>query len=80
MALVAALGVDQGEEPKALTLYSAWSSSYLQSLQARSWWKQIYNNLHVWDLVLVVDEIVTDTQQWPMGRVLKVYPKRDGLV
>jgi len=52
-------------------------SEYLSSLQERQKWTKPRRNFAVGDLVLIADEGV-HRGQWPLGRVVEVYPGRDG--
>ena len=52
---------------------------YLPSLQERPKCKREQKNLRVGDLVLIVDDNV-NRNQWPLGRVVNVFPGVDNLV
>lgn len=56
-----------------------WRADYLNTLQQRRKWKVETANMQVGDLVLLSHETASRTH-WPMGRVTKVYPGKDGLV
>ena len=58
--------------------WKRWSREYLTSLQERSKWLKEEKNVQVGDIVLVADN--SDRNQWPMGKVVKVFPDKDGLV
>ena len=49
------------------------------SLQQRQKWNTVRNNLQVGDIVLITDPDVK-RNQWPMGRIVEVFPGKDGLV
>ena len=49
------------------------------SLQQRQKWNTVRNNLQVGDIVLIKDPDVK-RNQWPMGRIVGVFPGKDGLV
>ena len=59
--------------------WQRWLKEYLPLLQLRQRWTVPRRNLKVGDLVLVLDESVP-RGQWPMGRVIKVYPDKAGWV
>ena len=59
--------------------WKRWVRQYLPTLQKRQKWFDIKENLRIGDIVLVLDE-VTSRKSWPMGRVTKITPGRDGLV
>ncbi len=61
-------------------LETAWKGNYLQSLQARSKWTRKRNNVKVNDIVFIKDITLSNGARWPLGRITKVYPGRDGLV
>ena len=48
-------------------------------MQNRQKWADSKRNFRVGDVVLLKEEGVV-RGQWPMGRVLEVYPSEDGLV
>ena len=48
-------------------------------LQSRQKWLKASRNLHVGDLVLVVNELLP-RNNWPLGLVLKTLPGKDGQV
>ena len=56
-----------------------WLKEYLPVLQLRQKWTLPHRNFKVGDLVLVVNENGPRCQ-WPLGRVLEVYPDTEGLV
>ena len=59
--------------------WSRWRKEYLQSLQKRSKWSDVERNLHVGDVVLIMDDKVP-RNHWMMARVVVVYPDSKGLV
>ena len=61
------------------TFWSRWRSEVLHQLQQRNKWLQPQDNLQKDDLVLIVDELATPSC-WPLGRVVDVFPGRDGLI
>ena len=56
-----------------------WTREYLPLLQHRSKWNTPHRNFSTGDIVLLVDE-QTIRNSWPLGRVIDVYPGKDGLV
>ncbi|XP_071504209.1 uncharacterized protein [Diadema antillarum] len=63
----------------ASVFWKRWQREYLLLLQERQKWNAPRRNLAVNDLVLVADEI-TPRGQWPLGKVVEVYPGKDGHV
>jgi hypothetical protein len=59
--------------------WDRWRKEFLASLQQRQKWTTPRPNMEVDDIVLVV-EAGTPRNQWPMGRIVEVYPSADGLV
>ncbi|XP_063368840.1 uncharacterized protein LOC134657211 isoform X4 [Cydia amplana] len=59
--------------------WKTWSQSYLSQLQSRPKWKYQQTNLKEGDLVIVKD-MNTSPLNWPMARIVKTFPGRDGLV
>ena len=59
--------------------WKRWTKEYLPTLQIRQKWHSIERNLEENDLVLAV-EPMQHRNQWPLARVVEVYPGRDGLV
>ncbi|XP_053990214.1 uncharacterized protein LOC128882591 [Hylaeus volcanicus] len=58
--------------------WKLWSTQYLQRLQAISKWHHPSNEIKVGSLVLITDERLPPGK-WPMARVLKLIPGKDGL-
>ena len=56
-----------------------WKREYLLSLQSRQRWTRTSRNVQLGDVVLLADQDVP-RGQWRMGKVVKVFPSRDGLV
>ena len=56
-----------------------WLREYLPTLTARRKWNQSTRNVKVGDLVLVVDE-KTQRGDWPLARVIKIFPGKDDTV
>ncbi len=58
-------------------VWSRWMKEYLPSLRARPKWNQIVKALKSGDVVLVFDQDIP-RGRWPLGRILEMYPGRDG--
>ena len=56
-----------------------WIREYLPTLQLRRKWIQPKRNLTDGDIVLVMD-VNTPRKCWPLGRVIRSFPGKDGLV
>ncbi|XP_071483331.1 uncharacterized protein [Diadema antillarum] len=63
----------------ASVFWKRWQREYLLLLQERQKWNAPRRNLAVNDLVLVADE-TTPRGQWPLGKVVEVYPGKAGHV
>lgn len=61
------------------SLWSHWSTEYLQRFHATYKWNTQENPISEGSMVLIVDERYPPAK-WPLGRVLKVHPGEDGLV
>ena len=59
--------------------WDRYRKEYLQSLQTRNKWTHPKRNFCVGDVVLMKDSAAS-RQQWPMAKVVKVFPSSDGLV
>ena len=59
--------------------WSRWTREYIANIQYRQKWIQAHDNINVGDIVLLVDE-QSSRNCWLMGRVVKVFAGRDGLV
>ena len=60
--------------------WSRWAKEYLNSLQARTKWQKPHGNLQVGDIVAVKPREHFLSCHWPLGRILKVFPGKDGIV
>lgn len=60
-------------------VWQKWKRDYLSRLQQRAKWLNEKENLKEGDLVIIKD-IQTSPTKWPLGRVTKVQPGKDGLV
>ncbi|KAG7300125.1 hypothetical protein JYU34_014779 [Plutella xylostella] len=56
-----------------------WSKQYLNMLQNRPKWKDTLPNVKVGSLV-ILKELDTAPMVWPMARVTKIFPGKDGNV
>ena len=63
----------------ANVFWSRWKKEFLASLQARQKWTNPARNMEIGDLVLIKDSKTT-RNQWPLGRIIAVFPGEDGLV
>ena len=52
---------------------------WLPGLNARQKWFQTQRDVHIGDVMLVISPD-TSRRNWPLGRVLEVYPGQDGHV
>ena len=55
-----------------------WRKEYLSSLAIRSKWNKEERNLKEGDLILIKND--APRSHWPLGRILKTFPGRDGRV
>ncbi len=60
-------------------IWSRWRKEFLPSLNKRGKWFHPQRNLKEGDVVLVVDT-KAKRGEWPLGRIIEVYPGKDGLV
>ena len=61
------------------SFWKRWSQEYLQQLQKAVKWHRQEKNYQVGDMVMLTDGNVFK-QQWTMGKVVAVYPGKDGVV
>lgn len=66
-------------EQKSQYFWKKWSRDYLNTLQQRSKWRQMKNNLKIDDVVLVIEDNIPPTQ-WPLAVITALHPNKDGLV
>ena len=59
--------------------WARWLKEWVPALNARVKWRTERNNLKTNDVVLVLSAN-TPRAHWPLGRVLRVHPGRDGCV
>lgn len=58
--------------------WQRWSREYLHTLQARSKWCKVKNEIKVNDLILLQEDNVPPLK-WPLARVVELHTGRDGL-
>ncbi|XP_041420360.1 uncharacterized protein LOC121394190 isoform X2 [Xenopus laevis] len=63
----------------AKVFWDRWRKQYLSTLQVRRKWQSDRPNINTGDLVLLKDQH-TKRNEWPMGRVTKTFPDKDGKV
>ncbi|XP_064647483.1 uncharacterized protein LOC135500166 [Lineus longissimus] len=63
----------------ANVFWRRWSREYLTGLQERQKWTAEVRNIRTGDLVLIVDDNAP-RNTWQLGRVIEVYPGKDGLI
>uniref|UniRef100_A0A146L7F7 Integrase catalytic domain-containing protein n=2 Tax=Lygus hesperus TaxID=30085 RepID=A0A146L7F7_LYGHE len=56
-----------------------WKREYLPTLIPRSKWTELQENLSIGDVVYLRN-VQTPPLQWPIGRILAIYPGKDGIV
>lgn len=61
------------------SFWQAWSKEYLNTLQIRKKWTQTKPDLKLNDIVLIHDDNLPPTR-WMMGRIINIYPGKDGHV
>ena len=59
--------------------WKRWVREYLPTLQLRQKWLETKKNVQTDDIVLVMDENLP-RNNWPLGRIVKTFPGKDGLV
>ncbi len=57
-----------------------WSTEYLQQLQRFNKWRTPTANLQVDDIVLIKEDGLVSNSHWPMGKIVRIYPGKDGHV
>ena len=62
----------------ANSFWSRWRKEFLSSLQERPKWKQKKRNFQVGDIVLL--NVDSPRNEWPMAKVIETYPAQDGLI
>lgn len=66
-------------EQSTQVFWNLWRRDYLNTLQQRSKWKLVKNNLKVNDIVLVTEDNILPTQ-WPLAVITALHPNSDGSV
>lgn len=56
-----------------------WTQEYLPQLQERQKWEKTVDNVNIGDIVLIVNNSA-HRGSWPLGRVIKTVPDKNGLV
>jgi len=59
--------------------WKVWSSDYLNSLQQKTKWREVCDNIQVNDVVLLKNPLLPPTK-WLLGRIVTVYHGKDGHV
>ena len=59
--------------------WKKWQHEYLNTLQQRSKWRQIKNNVKIGDIVLIIEDNTPPTH-WPLAKIISLHPNKDGLV
>ena len=57
-----------------------WSRDYLHTLQQRVKWPVSKKNIRLGEIVSIVDASLLKDGRWPLGRVINIFPGKDGLV
>lgn len=60
-------------------IWKRWHSDYISSLMLRAKWRGEHRNLQTNDLVVIYEENLPPSR-WRLGRVIEIYPSKDGLV
>lgn len=63
----------------ANVFWNRFKNEYMSLLQTRQKWFHIKDNLKINDIVLINNSNIT-RNNWPMGRVIKLYPDKDNVV
>jgi len=56
-----------------------WRREFLQTLQVRNKWQKVQSNFAVDDVVLLYDDSAP-RGKWPLGRIVEVYPDKQGRI
>ena len=59
--------------------WKRWSLEYLTTLQKCTKWQYPTRNLAADDIVILIEDGLMPTK-WPLARIIKTYPGRDGIV
>ncbi|GBM76504.1 hypothetical protein AVEN_102761-1 [Araneus ventricosus] len=63
---------------KVQTIWKHWSKNYLNNLQQRHKWMFKKDNIKIGDMVLIKEDV--PVSNWPLGRVVKLYPGKDNII
>ncbi|GBO24147.1 hypothetical protein AVEN_206031-1 [Araneus ventricosus] len=64
---------------KVQTIWKHWSKNYLNNLQRRHKWMFKKDNVQIGAIVLVKEDNVP-VSNWPLGRIVKLYPGKDNII
>ncbi|GBN29577.1 hypothetical protein AVEN_119816-1 [Araneus ventricosus] len=64
---------------KVQAIWKHWSKNYLNNLQQRHKWMFKKDNVKIGDMVLIKEDNVP-VSNWPLGRVVKLYPGKDNII
>ncbi|GBO37523.1 hypothetical protein AVEN_259042-1 [Araneus ventricosus] len=64
---------------KVQAIWKHWSKNYLNNLQQRHKWMFKKDNFKIGDMVLIKEDNVP-VSNWPLGRVVKLYPGKDNII
>lgn len=59
--------------------WKQWSKEYLHQLQPRQKWSKEEPNVQIGQVVVIGDDNLPPSR-WPLGKIVAVYPARDGLI
>lgn len=61
------------------SFWSQWYKTYFNELQRRNKWQEREPNLTSDDIVLIKEDNAL-VLSWPMGRIVQIYPDKEGIV
>lgn len=59
--------------------WKGWSKEYLTQLQPRTKWNKRETNVRIGQIVVISDDNVPPSR-WPVGKIVNVFPAKDGLI
>jgi len=65
---------------KFFNFWKLWRIDYLAQLQYRNKWQKKKENIKVGQIVIIKDKDDPKPFDWPLGKIIEVYPGKDGLV